>query len=265
MLVIFSDFRALLRTASVGVMLLLVGCSSNTINVYDGDTLPNDQVAILHATGDIDIVAIDGKPMKKYLLSDLDIDYHLLPGPHTVILRYSGVWAAPKQRNADSASSAELIESGLLRVDFTATRGEVYEFDYVKPKNRRHAQALSENFMVHLNAASGGRVVSAKPYRVSAGQKVAPATADPMRSLVSGVTSVVTGTRAQTPSYPEPAKSADQEAVATPAATAVVLPVVTPDSPADPAARLPRLDALKLMWKRASKEEKKQFLRWAFE
>ncbi len=277
MLVIFSKIRALSGVASVSVLIWLVGCSGNTIHTYDGDKLPDEQVAILKAKGDIDVVAIDGKPMKKYLVSDLDIDYHLLPGSHTVILRYSGVWAAPKKRDKDSASSAVLIESDLLRVDFTAVQGATYVFDYVQPENRRQAKALSENFVVHLRQASGGRVASGKPYKLAAGQKVAPATADPVRSLVSGVTSVVTGTKAATPAYPVPASAPPVQrtdvAPVSAAAAALAAPTAIPSAasaassilPKDLSAGLPRLDALKLMWQQASKEEKKAFLRWAFQ
>ncbi len=261
-------------------VMITAACSTGyTVKTFDG---PQDDqsVALLKVSEDLNLVALDGEQMKSYLLEDLAIDYKILPGPHTAIFKYSGVWAAPRKDTTDKGPNAERVESRLLRVDFYAAPGVEYEFRYQKPENRREAQAMSVNFTADLVEVSGKLIAAAQPFDPAsgtaqesaaivasgktAGQNLSEKSASAVGSVVEGVQTMLNpGSVKPKVDYPKPAAmSTESEPMI------VAAPVVSPSSgnltPGVPDG-LPRLEALKVMWQQASKEEKKAFLRWAFE
>lgn len=239
--------EVIIRSAVGVLMVVIVGCSGNyPIQTYDGSKLPDDQVSILKAPEDIDIVSIDGKEMTSYLLENLAIDYYFLPGPHVIVFKYSGVWSAPGMKAEDDRPPVDLVESRLLQVNLNAEAGKVYTFDYPVPQNRTQAFDIAKVFEARIKDKDE-LVAKSESY-------------DPKQSKAAVVTTASAGAAAVVASG-----AATTAPVAGSANTAagVALPA-TPSASAPSTGDLPRLEALKVLWGSASKEEKKEFMRWAF-
>src|SRR5690606_31578852 len=75
--------------------LVLAACSASSpgVRTYEGAALDSSRAAVRLKPGDIKIEQVDGKPTKTYLLDNLEMNYELLPGPHTIVFRYNKVWA----------------------------------------------------------------------------------------------------------------------------------------------------------------------------
>lgn len=263
-----------LKGSLLGWVLVLVGCSTGySVKTYEG-AVDEQSIAVLKVPEDLNLVAWDGEPMKAYLLENLAIDYKILPGPHTAIFRYSGVWAAPRKDNTEKGSSADKVESRLLRMDFYASKGEVYEFRYAKPESRRQAKEMSLTFTADLLDGRGQVQASAQPFALnqstsgsladapSATEAVSEKAVGVVSALVEGVQSVVApADKEAIAAYPKPSSvsgSVEPQKVAN----------TNPNSSSEALRSvegLPKLEAMKLMWQQANKEEKKAFLRWAFE
>jgi uncharacterized protein YccT (UPF0319 family) len=247
-----------LRSLVGAVLMLMLGCSGNyPVRTYEGAALSDDQVAIVKVPGDINMVAIDGQPMKSYLIKNIAVDYYLLPGDHTLVLKYSGVWAAPTTKTDEGSSSAELVQSAPLQVKINAEAGKVYSFDYPVPQSRMQAIEIAKSFEVTLHddkreiARSQAYQPEAAVARSGDGGS-APAAVEP-----AAVASVTTG------AVTAAATTASPVTMPMPALTPAPAPTIT-SSPTPAAPDLPRLEALKVLWESASKDEKKEFMRWAF-
>lgn len=122
-------------------------------------------------------------------------------------------------------SKVNTVESGLQQFTVDARAGEQYSFSFVEPQNQREAEAMIQHFRVQLVDGNGRVVATSEPYRETT------AAAVPAPVLATG------------------------------GAVAAGLPTV----PAAPAGDLNALDGLKVLWDRASADEKREFLRWAFQ
>ncbi|MCP5208762.1 MAG: DUF2057 family protein [Hahellaceae bacterium] len=245
--------EVIIRSAIGVLMLVIVGCSGNyPIQTYDGSKLPDDQVSILKAPEDIDVVSIDGKEMTSYLLENLAIDYYFLPGPHVIVFKYSGVWSAPGVKKDDERPPVDLVESKLLQITLNAEAGKVYTFDYPVPQTRTQAFDVAKVFEARIKDKDG-LVAKSESY-------------DPKKSAA-----VVATTAAAAASVTNVAATEAPVAEATkPVAGVATVAVASKQTVSDAAGGapatgdLPRLEALKVLWGSASKEEKKEFMRWAF-
>ncbi|WP_168188245.1 DUF2057 family protein [Hahella sp. CCB-MM4] len=218
------------------VVLSACTASSRVVKVYEGDTLDKSQVAKLVTPEDIDVIEIDGIKQKEYVLESMSLTYDLLPGEHVVVYKYNGLFSKVRDSNDADAPRAELIQSEQRQVKFNASAGQTYNFNFKRPGSKNEAREFVETFQAAIVTESGRSVAKDSKY-------VKPAT------IVSP---------AQTPAVTAfPVASAPVATTAAPAAqTAGVAPVD---------AGLSRLDALKVLWGKASAEEKKEFLRWAFQ
>ncbi len=233
--------RSLCWTSMLVAAVILSACSasSRVVKVYEGDTLDKSQVAKLVTSEDIDVVEIDGVKQKDYLLENMSLTYDLLPGEHVVVFKYTGLFSSVRQSDDPDAPRAELVESELRQVRFNASAGQTYNFNFKRPESKEAAREFAKSFSAALVTVDGRSVAKdskyVKPTAVALSAASAPAvTAFPL----SGSTSAGVATSA-------------------PAAQAAVV------APVD--AGLSRLDALKVLWGKSSAEEKKEFLRWAFQ
>ncbi len=222
-------------------VVLLSACtaSSRVVKVYEGDTLPPNQVAKLEVPEDIDLVELDGKAQKDYLLENLALTYDLTPGEHTVVYKYAGLWSKTRQSNDAEERRAEVVESELRQTKINMVAGKTYTFNFVRPESRADAQKFAKTFSAVLVTDEGRSVAKDSRY-------VKPSDTPPVAATIS------------------------QPATAFPATTSGA--AVTASVAAIPAAPvssletgLSRLDALKVLWGKSSAEEKKEFLRWAFQ
>lgn len=225
-------FGGTLRGGALMLLGCLVGCgSAYPIKTYEGEFISEAEVGVLKAPEDLDVVAIDGKEMKGFLLENLALDYHLLPGEHRVVFKYSGLWANPRNRKEDGGAGVDVIDSKLHQVSIDAQAGKVYTFDYLVPNTRTQAVEIAKVFEARI--AEDGVIVAASQAYIHDESKVfESASATPTHvpaPPVVGSVEVSTGG----------ASTSDSD--------------------------LPRLDAMKAIWASSTKDEKKAFMSWAIE
>lgn len=237
--------RLVARWASVVALLFLVGCSSTSlVKTYDGPQVDPSRSAILATAEGIEIISVNGKEVKKYLIPELDINYQLLPGVNTVVFTHETLWAKPGKKEVGE-SNAELVVTKPMQVSFNARAGEVYRFKFGYPESRAEAYQFAESFKAELLDSSERVVAESTPY-VNGADSTALAALPVNEASTATVAAmpVVAGA-----------------AVAVSTAPAASVPVAV--APAGGGA-LPTIDALKVLWESASTEEKKAFLKWAF-
>lgn len=208
----------------------LVGCSSamKSVQTWEGAAAEADQVAVLEVPGSIQVMRVNGRQVGNFLMDDLALDYQLLPGENTVVVTHKTIWAKNTVvRNGESKVHTVISEPQQFVLN--ARTGEVYRFDIPELANREEAEAFAANF--------DGRIVN------QSGRVVAEAG---------------TPTTSPRPALPVLERSPEAVAVA-PAVASGAAPAAASGEPIN------RLDALKQIWGQASSEEKREFLRWAFE
>jgi len=127
-------------------MLFLVACSTGKIvKTYEGDKLLVEQVAVLTAPENIVVLSINGKRVKNYLLSDLNVNYGLKPGENLVVFQYESIWAKTIRENKDAPRSEKVV-SEPIEVLIDAKAGESLNFKFQSGSNVREARALAETF-----------------------------------------------------------------------------------------------------------------------
>lgn len=219
--------RGLVVVALAVVVAALAGCSSSLhrIQTWDGGAVDESQLAILKAPGQVQVVEVNGRDVGNFLIEDLALDYELLPGQNLVVFKFKTIWGKTTVVE-QGESRVNIVESGLQQFVIDARAGEEYRFSLPEPKSQREAEAMMRNFRAQL-VDSSGRVVAN-----------------------SGI-------------YREPVATASVPAVAPVAGAAAVS--ASPAVPAVPGGGLDALDGLKVLWERASADEKREFLRWAFQ
>lgn len=254
------------------VLLFLVGCSSTSlVKTYDGPQVDPSRSAVLSVSDGIEVLSVNGKEVKKYLLPKLDINYQLLPGVNSITFTHETLWAKPGKKESGEAN-AELIVTKPMVVRFNAKVGEVYHFQFDNPENQNEARNNVASFKATLLDSSDRFVAESSLYvegADSSGEAIVAAnnnqeisSAGDSDGSISGA-SVATGAAvaggAVAGSTATGTAVAAQPAVATNAAAAM------PIAPASgQGGALPTIEALKVLWDGASTEEKKEFLKWAF-
>jgi len=193
-------------------VLFLVACSTGKIvKTYDGDELLTEELAVLTAPENIVVLSINGKKMKKYLLSDLNVNYGLKPGENLVVFQHKSVWAKAVRENRDAPRS-ETVVSEPKEVLVLAKAGERLNFKFQNGNNLREAKAFAEIFEAE--------VIDSKSNTIAQSAEVG--------------TYAIANAEEKLTSLPE-------------------------------TSNLQTLDALKVLWKTTSADEKKAFLAWAFQ
>ncbi len=236
--------------ASVAVLLIMLGlqgCSSMlpTYQTWSGPSRDRDQVAILHVPDDMRIYAIDGKPLSTGGLSvrSMSPRVSLLPGEHQVAFRYHSVWS--KRTNPANADKLpDVVKSPLRQVRFNAKAGGSYHFEFNRPGTEDAAKVFArQDFAPVLKDDQGQTIARSEPYQPPAAGQTATGSA-PAASTAGAAATAAAAVITSAPSVP---------------ATGAAATVPTPAN-----GGLSTLDALKVLWQKASKEDKKAFLRWAF-
>ncbi len=227
-------FRHLVVLLAVAV---IAGCSSTgaRIKTWDGSAAPGG-VAVLKAPSSVKVQEVNGRKVGNFLLDDLALDYELQPGQNIVVFTHKTIWAKTGQiRSGESA--VHVVETEPQQVVIDARAGEEYRFDIPKVSNRREAERLAANFSVPV-VSDSGTVARSQPFTGYPQQQ--PQTAGMVPQGVAGQTAVYPATELQpAPGYQGAPGGADS--------------------------RIETLEALKMLWERASGDEKREFLRWAFD
>ncbi|WP_165495788.1 DUF2057 family protein [Marinobacter halodurans] len=217
----------------------MAGCSSafKQVQTWEGPEAQPGQVALLHKPGSVKIVSVNGREMANYLTDDLELTYELLPGQNTVVFTYKTIWAKQGVVN-NGESKVHVIETDPQQVVINARAGESYHFVLPTAETRSEAESIRQNFQAKVVNEQNRQVAVSSEF-----VKPAP----------------------QLPTLPGAPATA---AAATTGAAATTAPSTAPaQAPTVPAAanNLPTLEGLKVLWERASTEDKKNFLRWAFQ
>lgn len=217
------------RLAAVILSLMFIaGCASNgltRIQTWDGPGAQSDEVAVLKTPGSVKVLQVNGREVGNFLMDDLALEYELLPGENTVAFIYKTIWARSGVVR-DGESKVHVVQTQPQQVTIDARAGEVYRFDLPEAETRQEAEALLADFSASVLNQAGRAVASVKPYDEGASD-----------SLPQLPRSAATETKPQG-SEAEPAGNGD-----------------SPET----------LEALKQLWGEASGEEKRAFLRWAFD
>lgn len=230
-----SVFRLLLPAF---LLVVIAGCSSSMtrIETWQGNPAQAANAATLIAPGEIRVTEVNGRSVGNFLMDDLALNYALLPGNNDVVFIYKTIWAKTTVvKNGES--KVHVIESKPQIASFDAEPGAVYEFRFTKPSSRKDAERTMEDFSARIVASTGQLATVSVNYQP--GQALA-------RTPIPQARGSQTTPQATT-----------STTVTTPQASATVTAVS--------AAQGNALDTLKAVWENASDEEKKTFLRWAFE
>lgn len=241
------------------VLLFLVGCSSTSlVKTYDGPQVDPSRSAVLSVSDGIEVLSVNGKEVKKYLLPALDLNYQLLPGVNTVTFTHETLWAKPGKKEAGE-SNAELVVTKPMIVRFNAKVGEVYHFDFESPETKIEAQNNVARFKATL-LDSSDRFVAESGLYVEGADSSEGAVASVPSSQKGGLVGSTGGTTAVVAGASVAGGVVAAQTVAPTNASAAVS--VAPVSAQDSA--LPTIEGLKVLWANASTDEKKEFLKWAF-
>ncbi|WLQ14039.1 DUF2057 domain-containing protein [Hahella aquimaris] len=216
--------------------------TTRAIKTYDGQTLGDGQVAKVMAPAEIELLEIDGVSQKSFLLENINLTYDILPGQRTLVYRYTSIWAKTRESDDSDAEHVDKVVSDRFQVTVDMQPGQVYTFGFNKPDSKREAEAFARAPEIALVDSANRVVANSGPY-----QPAVVAATQPTVTQPSAVGTVRANSPVVTPSQPT-------QGVQAPANAAV--------SPSD--AGISRIEALKVLWEKASAEEKKQFLRWAF-
>jgi len=150
---------------AIAVLLFLSGCSSSVsrIQTWEGSAANAEQVALLSASGAINVKEVNGQPMTGFMFDDLSLDYELLPGENQIVFTYKTIWSKA-ERVEDGESKVYVVETPRQTVTLNAEPGNTYEFDIDKPDTRQQAEAQVEDFSVTVVNASGQAVASSSPW-----------------------------------------------------------------------------------------------------
>jgi uncharacterized protein YccT (UPF0319 family) len=265
-------FRELYQSFFLVVcVFVLVACtaSQRVVKTYEGQTLPEEQLTRLEVRENIKVTEIDGIKQKTYLLDNLALTYSLLPGEHTIVYRYYSIWSRARDSKDADESKVDRVQSELRQIRMVFKPAKTYFFSFPQPSDKREAAQLAKQFSAIVIDEKGNKVVADSAYS-------SPATVElptnKNKSLLSPVTQTSGITAVQQPAgqqikpaaessvipaMPTTTRSAESaESLALASKTRAIAPVDT---------GLSRLDAIKVLWSKASAEEKKEFLRWAFQ
>lgn len=250
-----------LRLVFLMLAAILMGCSASqrVVKTYEGPALPENQLARLQVPEDIKIIEIDGIRQKTYLLDNLALTYSLLPGEHTIVYQYSSIWARAKRTSDAVEPRVDLIQSDLRQVRMVFQPAETYTFSFQKPSDKREAVNFANQFAAVIVDENNKKIAGDSPVS-TAPARMASTIQDPVTAGNDATHSAgsknlaAAGIGTIRPAGPNTAQAA---------ATATQQGNIQMVAPVE--AGLSRLDAIKVLWAKASAEEKKAFLRWAFQ
>jgi|GEM_PF-753177 len=224
-----------------GIFLLTAGCmGTKTYQIYEGEPRPADQVAKLKVPVYIDVLSIDGEKVGPgiTLLRGNELDLDLLPGPHTIRVRYDDVWEVTDEYH-------ERLKSDPFTMAFEAVPGGVYRIGAEDPEDLGDARDYEKHFKVWLEEEEiEGVTVEAgilppEDDMAAEEEEIEEATAEariapPEEDTIEG-------------KKPPPAMVPEEK---------------TTVADMQQTSEVSTLDLLKLWWPRTNKEEKQLFLEW---
>lgn len=222
--------RGLLTALLFG--LILSGCSSSLTRVqtWEGESVRDSELALLKVPASVRVTEVNGREMSRFLMDDMAIDYQLLAGNATVVFSYRTIWARPSGARSGEPR-VDVVEATPQVIHFEAKAGEVYHFELPEASSRREAEALAAGFRASLVTGDGLRVADSEPYE---GGYAGYANAN--------------GDRVRPGTVSEPLTTAPEGEL------------TEADEDASPVVR-----QLQQLWGEASEQERRYFLRWAFD
>lgn len=219
----------------VAVLAIVVvsGCSAGLSRVQTWEGEAAGEVALLKAPSSVKLREVNGRKVGNFLMDDLAIDYELLPGTNTVVFTHKTIWAKAESTE-DGESKVHVVESEPQQFVIDTRPGEIYTFDIPEVTNRREAEQFAANFSAELRSEDGAVVARSEPFDGYPQQQVA----GQQGTNGAGEAVVVTGQPTGAP---------------------------MPGGQVQGNNKMNTLDALKVLWERASGDEKREFLRWAFD
>ena len=136
-------YGLILMAILFGALVLQWGCSpSKSYQLYGGDERNAEEIARLSVPKFIEIWAVDGRRIESWFVSHFDRreqELELLPGRHTVALRYNDLWPLDQYEH-------ERILSPVVELSFEVEAGKRYGIDTEEPMDLERAKAYAANF-----------------------------------------------------------------------------------------------------------------------
>lgn len=226
----------------IACVFLLAACAQQShVQLYPGQSLPENQVLTLVVPYELEVHTLNGQhvPKANAMFGTQDKTLHLQPGQYEISAFYKNGF------DVNGGMSHEVVRSQIAVYHIEGKAGEVWQLEFDKPANLQEARELEKNFTSWaVNKTSGERV------EAQASQRSA--------SLLS---TLVGGGVVESPTVVEPLDAA-------PAVTPVMpVPVAAPTPAPAADTALPHNDAvlttLQQMWQLLNEDSRAAFLEWA--
>ena len=204
--------------------LLLAGCASKPLQLYEGAPRPAAEVAVLTVPEAIEVVSVNGRAIEgaRGLLRKGDVALEFAPGRYEVLAFYREIWPL--------ADGHDTLRSDPAVFDVQAQAGGRYRLDYAHPAGYEAAQRLAADF--------GGWVVDE-----------ATGARTPSRESGLGFRKGLAGALGSSDALVPVAPRHGQ--------TQAVAPLPAPPAPADA-----HLQQMQQWWEQATPEQREAFRRW---
>lgn len=247
----------LFRVSFLFIAVLLAACASNKpLHVYHGAVQPDEALVTLRVPETLHIITLDNQHFRKVanILSSGQREIKLLPGSHALSAEYKKIWDTGREDH-------ESIRSDPIWIGFEAKAGDVIELTHPATPNLETSKAVSNNLQVTaINRTTGATTfsqaaafVTPLPYSmaVANAQQLQPVYQQPVP---------VSPTVAQ--AEPEPV---NKKPVVNKASENKSSAIISRSEPQRAnTASVDELQQLKLLWEKASVEERKAFQNWVF-
>lgn len=166
--------QSLRIAASTGAVMLIGACATElgVFQLYKGPKQPDSAIARIYVPGDIGVVSVDERSVFTLLSGD-DVELQVLPGAHTVSLRYYRIF--------ERADNIRKIISDPVTKSLTVRAGHLYRVEHDSPQTLETAKTHAANFDYRIReigtspgapagAIVAGEAVSRVPNGAVAGQ-----------------------------------------------------------------------------------------------
>lgn len=236
--------------------LTLSACAQNPVRkLYEGEERSASEIAVVRVPIELEIMRINGERIEglNTLFSPQHKDLHLRPGEYRILAYYKDLWEL-------SGDGHDVVKTDPALYVVNAKAGNRYKLGFDEPQNLEEARALENKFSGHiLNTETGEKT----PTRAS-GLAFKSGIAGSLGEM-AGV-----GTVEQTGETEDPSSASTVAPMAKPASdtdteNAAGSAEDSPNGSTEPNPEQDYLNMLKVYWSQATKEERRDFLKWISE
>lgn len=251
--------RILTRVLPVIAIVVLSACAQNSVRkLYEGEDRPESEIAVLRVPVELEVMRINGRRIEglNLLFSPGKKDLHLAPGEYRVLAYYKKLWEM-------SGDGHDVVKSDPALFVVNAEAGHTYELGFQQPQSLEEARQLEDNFTGYVLDTTTGETTPARASHLVFQSGIAGSLGE-----LAGMEMVKTSGE---PAGDEPsstvaplARSDDNDEKEQNRKTGQDSSTET-DEPAGDQEDTDYLSMLKAYWSQATKDERRDFLKWISE